>query len=471
MNFVNFQAMDEFSTTWKYFQYIWPGATPLWSQEWNEDSLERLKRSTADAGTLCILARRKDEKSLREFIMGTTFSVSSCYALVPGYSAPRWIIPLGDRRAASASLRLYNPQSLKGKLLKHIVRHLAYFGIQSTWASDRLLLASRVRRDSQSTNNGKAQNASLIEFLQDMLDTRDAYFAFSTGTPGYYRKTTVQVMSRESRPIAYAKIAYTQQAQKLLMQEARILRRLAGMCLSKGHVPRLLYAGQFHKNELIVQSASPEETRSGPRQLDIRHIEFLAEIFNQTSVPKPFSESEYWSRLKNDVDSLRDRVSGDWHRRLKDGLDICGSVLANKVMSLGLCHRDFAPWNTYLERGRLYVFDWEYATEQGIPFWDIFHFAFYPKIIVSHWSGKQLINYWKHRKLRRLLTQYAQNTGVDVTLIPVCFLLYFIEVSCFYLDMFTRDGLWNAQRQYSERAYAEVLDELTMHWKGYDNWE
>jgi len=261
MNFVNFQTMDEFSTTWEHFQYIWPGATPLWSQEWNEDSLERLKRSTADTGTLCILARRKDEKSLREFIMGTTFSVSSCYALVPGYSAPRWIIPLGDRRAASASLRLYNPQSLKGKLLKRIVCYLAYLGIQSTWASDRLLLAS----------NGKAQDASLIEFLQDMLDTRDAYFAFSTGTPGYYRKTTVQVMSKKSRPIAYAKIAYTQQAQKLLIQEARILRRLAGMCLSKGHVPRLLYAGQFHENELIVQSASPEETRSGPRQLDIRH--------------------------------------------------------------------------------------------------------------------------------------------------------------------------------------------------------
>jgi len=140
-------------------------------------------------------------------------------------------------------------------------------------------------------------------------------------------------------------------------------------------------------------------------------------------------------------------------------------------MSLGLCHRDFAPWNTYLDRGFLYVFDWEYATEQGIPFWDIFHFASHPKIIVSHWSGKQLINYWKHRKLRRLLTQYAQNTGLDVTLIPVCFLLYFIEVSCFYLDMFTRDGLWNTQRQYSERTYAEMLDELTMHWKGYDNWE
>ncbi len=471
MNFMNLQTMDEFSNTWKYFQYIWPGATPVWSQEWNEASLERLKRSTANAGTLCILARRKDEKSLREFIMGTAFSVSSCYALVPGYSAPRWLIPLENRRAASASLRLYSPQSLKGKLLKHIVCNLAYLGIQSAWTSDRLLLASRVRRDSQSTNNGKAQNASLIEFLRDMLDISYAFFAFSTGTPGYYRKTTVQVMSRESRPIAYAKIAYTQQAQKLLIQEARILRRLAGMCLSKAHVPRLLYAGQFHENEVIVQSAPPWDIRSGPGQMDIRHIEFLAEIFSQTSVPKPFLESEYWSCLKKDVDSLRDRVSGDWQRRLKDGLDICGSILANRTMPLGLCHRDFTPWNTYLNHGHLYVFDWEYATEQGIPFWDIFHFGSYPRIIVSHWSEKQLINYWKHRKMRRLLTQYAQNTGVDATLIPICFLLYFMEVSCFYLDMYTRDGLWNTQRQYWERTYAEILDELTTHWKVYDNWE
>ena len=451
--------MDEVSTVWKYLRCIWPNATPICAQESNA-TFEQLIRNAIHVDILCILTKSKDEKSLRKILTETLFSEFRSFALVPSHSAPRWIIPLDNRRVASDSLRFYNPSSLKGKVFKCIASNLAYLGIQRVWGHDRLIVASK----------GDAQDESLATFLQDLRDVRDICLAFSTGTPRYYRKTTVQVMSRDGRSLAYAKIADTQQAQRLLVQEAKVLRRLAELRLSTGHVPRLLYTGQFHENELLVQSAPTGKIRKGKKRLDRRHIEFLAEIFNQTSTRKSFLESDYWIRIKNDVESLRERISDDWQPRLQNGLNICESTLASKVIPLGLCHRDFVPWNTYLERGYLYVFDWEYAVEQGIPFWDIFHFVSFPAMLIARCSGKRLIARWWGRRLKQLLTQYAEKIGVDVALVPVCFLLYLIEVSCFYLDMFACDGLQDTQRQWLQKTWAEMLDELAMHWEKYKNW-
>ena len=455
------------ATVWKYLRCIWPNATPICAQESNA-TFEQLIRNAIHVDILCILTKSKDEKSLQRVLTEKSFAFFHRYALVPNYHAARWIIPLDNRRVASTSLCLYNPQSLKGKLFKHIVGNLSYLGIQRVWGRDRLLVASK----------GDAQDTSLAAFLQDLLDVRDICLAFSTGTPGYYRKMTAQVMSGDGRVLAYTKIASTPQARKLLMQEAKVLRRLAELRLSTGNVPRLLYSGQFHGNELLVQSAPSGKTRKAPRRLDRRHIEFLAEIFNQTSTRKSFLESDYWIRIKKDVESLWERISDEWQQRLQNGLKICESALAKKVIPLGLCHRDFVPWNTYdvrfaqsrLERGHLYVFDWEYATDQGIPFWDIFHFISFPAMLVDRSSGKDLFNRWWGRELRPFLTQYAENVGVDVALVPVCFILYLIEVSCFYLDMFACDGLNDTQREWLQKTWAEMLDELTMHWEECKNW-
>ena len=452
--------MDELSTVWKYFIPIWPNATPLWAQELDAKFLEQLRHNAIHADVLCIHTKSKNEKSLRKVLTEASLSEFRSFALVPSHSAPRWIIPLDNRRVASDSLRFYNPSSLKGKVFKCIASNLAYLGIQRVWGHDRLIVASKE----------DVQDASLAAFLKHLLDVRDIYLAFSTGTPGYYRKMTAQVLSKNGQVLAYAKIADTQQAQRLLIQEAKVLRRLAELPISMGYVPRILYSGQFHGNELLVQSAPSGETRKGKKRLDKRHIEFLAEIFNQTCTQKSFSESEYWIRIERDVESLRERISDEWQQRLQNGLNICESALAKEAIPLGLCHRDFVPWNTYVEQGRLYVFDWEYAIEPGIPFWDIFHFVSFPAMLVARRSGKQLIDCWWRRELKPLLTQYAEKIDADVTLFPVYFLLYLIEVSCFYLNMFACDGLQDPQRQWLQKTWAEMLDELTMHWEEYKNW-
>jgi hypothetical protein len=44
------------------------------------------------------------------------------------------------------------------------------------------------------------------------------------------------------------------------------------------------------------------------------------------------------------------------------------------MVPCGVAHGDFAPWNTRVGDGRLYVFDWESASWEAPTLWDIFHF-------------------------------------------------------------------------------------------------
>jgi hypothetical protein len=156
-----------------------------------------------------------------------------------------------------------------------------------------------------------------------------------------------------------------------------------------------------------------------------------------------------------------------WQSRIQDGLDICEQELVGKFIPFGLCHRDFTPWNTLMEQGRLHVFDWEYAVEEGIPFWDFFHFVLFPAILMQRCSGGQIIRRLSGGRMKQNLELYAQKIDIDIKLAPAFLLMYLIEVSCFYFNVFSRDGIRNEQRSWVWRSWAELIDELVIHWEGH----
>lgn len=456
--------MDISSVAWRQIQYMQPNGIMLKGQELDAEFPRHLKYSAISADTMFVVVERKQEHRIREAFAHTPSRKLRHYAFVPDCSSPRWLIPVDNRRVTSAALRLYKPYSLKGRLFKHVAVYLSLLGIERIWGKDRLFIA--LKEDPSEEN---AREKSLTEFLEDILNVPGIYLSFSMGTPGYFQKTTVQVMSPEGKVLAYAKIGDTPQARCVLAQEAKTLRYLESLDISTGRIPRLIYAGQLCEAEMVLQSAPEHRTHDGPKKLGKNHVEFLAEVFNQSKVEREFEGSEYWRRIRRDFNSLQEGLDESWRRRIQSGLDICERILTGKTIPFGLCHRDFTPWNTLIEQGRLYVFDWEYAVEEGIPFWDIFHFTLFPAILVRRRSGSQIITRWNSGEMRQSLDLYAQKVGVDTGLIPAFFLLYLIEVSCFYLSMFNRDGIQNEQRSWMREIWAEVIDELVVYWERHWN--
>jgi thiamine kinase-like enzyme len=62
----------------------------------------------------------------------------------------------------------------------------------------------------------------------------------------------------------------------------------------------------------------------------------------------------------------------DWTKRIASVTALLRPV--QDQIPVCLAHGDFTPWNTFLQDGRLYVFDWEYANLAWPVGFDLAHF-------------------------------------------------------------------------------------------------
>ena len=57
----------------------------------------------------------------------------------------------------------------------------------------------------------------------------------------------------------------------------------------------------------------------------------------------------------------------------------------------GIMHGDFVPWNTRLDNGRLFAFDWESAAWDVPLLWDAFHFHVQLADLLKRKTGKRFL--------------------------------------------------------------------------------
>ena len=64
-----------------------------------------------------------------------------------------------------------------------------------------------------------------------------------------------------------------------------------------------------------------------------------------------------------------------------------------KEVTFSAYHADFTPWNMFVEKGELFVFDWEYAKMTYPPMLDRYHFFTQTAIFERHWTSQDIIRY------------------------------------------------------------------------------
>jgi hypothetical protein len=68
-------------------------------------------------------------------------------------------------------------------------------------------------------------------------------------------------------------------------------------------------------------------------------------------------------------------------------LDEARERLSGESVKCGVSHGDFAPWNTRLGDGRLFVFDWESAAWDAPNLWDTFHYEVQVRALLKRGNG------------------------------------------------------------------------------------
>lgn len=274
------------------------------------------------------------------------------FAVIAARSNPRWwLVPLDNRRATVAGLQMLQPVTLSARLSKAGGMAIARFGPHTLLSRDLLRLSG-------------------LPDLSEAFSGRAEHVAYFTGTDGPHRKSALQVMDSEGAILGYAKLSRMPHVRPYLYNEKVMLAHVAAMKLRSADVPRVLAFRDDGTVTLLVTDSLKSVTHTSPKFLVPEHIAFLAELRRHTE--------------HRGADELLDKILVQTRANYAA---ILGPVWANRLVRLEailrpyantipLClgHGDFTPWNTFMQSGRLYVFDWEYARPDWPVGYDLAHF-------------------------------------------------------------------------------------------------
>jgi hypothetical protein len=149
-----------------------------------------------------------------------------------------------------------------------------------------------------------------------------------------------------------------------------------------------------------------------------------------------FGSSNCLREVSARLQELDAKVSKAWLATLKSALQWSTGKICKERVPLGLTHRDFTPWNTFLADGRLFVFDWEYGRRNWPPLLDALHFVIQKGVLVNHESALSLWAKLFSTDSREALfiSTLSSRLGLRDSLFLPLFAFYLCDVATLYLQ-------------------------------------
>jgi hypothetical protein len=295
-------------------------------------------------------------KRVRHDLARQGYTSARCFFVLPSNTSPRGVFPLGNAHCALKGLQIYKPYARGARVLKGLLTTMVAARCQGL-APHRVLVASR-------------GPLSLEALVREVTGECRPVFSLLVGTEARFRKLTVQVMRPSGEILGYIKLPLTDAAIERLRNEAETLNHLWSFPALRSHIPRMLYSGEWGDGAILFQSGGP--SRLGPIQFNRQCEEFLRLLWGIHTTEKP--GQVLWEEVAARWRKVEPGLSSGWRALGQAALAKAKRELDGVMVPCGVAHGDFAPWNTRVGDGRLYVFDWESASWEAPASWDIFHF-------------------------------------------------------------------------------------------------
>ncbi|MEM1989650.1 MAG: phosphotransferase [Candidatus Bathyarchaeia archaeon] len=351
------------------------------------------------------------------------------YAIFPNKEHPKVLIPLVNSKSSAASLQIYNAM----KPLARVGKWMISIGLQ--WRLVQPILKDRLYLHAKNGISVDELSARWLKrHLQTVFGREDLTIAVFLGTLGKHHKPLVQVMDNKGAIIGYVKIGWNQETISFVQREEKILNQLVNENFSTAIIPRILYAGWWNNYYLLVQEPPPGRTKTPPLSITSKHVKFLCELLEiRLSHVK---ESYYWERLRERI-KLLDVFNLYYAHLFKLSIETIERKIGNVGLPFGFRHGDFTPWNTFLLKDKIYVFDWEYAEECSPPGWDLFHFLTQTAILVYRRAPAQIYKkFIDDGKEHDIIRTYFKHLEIPLEFLELLFALYIVDVASWY---FLRD--------------------------------
>ena len=251
----------------------------------------------------------------------------------------RWLVP---RRGLGVAFCLYQPSGFRGKLLKRFYS---------------LLHLSAVRRRLGVAVRQCQLKEDFAKLVGEAFGNAPTSFAAFFGTPCIHQKTTIQLCSSD-RITGYAKTTPSADIAQLFAREQRILARLAELGMTG--IPQIRFVGNVGSEHVMLQTTVKTRRSHTLHHWDALHQAFVDSLQSKSATTIAYETSDFAADvefLKNNIADLPDFAQETVSKAFAD----VARRYSGRHVEFMAYHADFTPWNMFVESGRLFVFDWEYA--------------------------------------------------------------------------------------------------------------
>jgi hypothetical protein len=332
------------------------------------------------------------------------------YAVVPSVQGARFLVPLGSRRVAAASVLAYNAlRPVRVRVARAGIGALAGLGLDRPARMPVLTVTAPSGVD--------PAEALLVEHLAAALGHGRLHAAIGVRPPDPNAKPTLQLFDDGGRPRGYAKIGWNDATRALVRAEAAALRGLPREVPGHPDTPRLLLDSEWGDRALAVVAPLPRRTsrlgdRRGP-QLDAMLA--VARRGGPATVPLPFAGSPYLARLRRRAEGGGERIAAS--------VEVLAATHATTAVEYGDWHGDWVPWNLGRHAGRLIAWDWEHHGS-GVPVgFDLAHQAFQTALTLRDEPAAAAA-----RTAGAALQRYGPGLGLDTAQARLVLDAYLVEL-------------------------------------------
>ncbi len=334
----------------------------------------------------------------------------------------RWIWPTGNK--TPKFLTFYAATNLKSHLFIWLCKAIYAFGLQ------RLFF----------------KQVSLIKgnFKEKLGLCNETDWAMFTGTPGPNRKALIACQCKEGKSL-FLKLSVGQNAASLLLREYASLNICKELALDSAYTPEPL---EVTANWLKLSALEP-----GSRSLKLNHIHlnFLKELRRKTKLARPLKDVTFWKQCLSKLRTLDLSSNENIPRAMKRKIQwFLAKVNENQVVELNYAHGDFTPWNCYINKGKVAIYDLELAQNNMPLGFDAFHFVVQKGILVERKSWIRILKEIETDVTPKLFDGDLKKSHNYLA-------LYLANQILYSLELYTKQKVWHEQIHWLLNTWNEAL--------------
>ena len=369
---------------------------------------------------------------------GTAFKSKTFHYINNPNQSMRWIYPEDITRPSF--LNFYNASTVRAKMIAKSIETAFALGLKTQIASGSFTVHYK---------NELAIHSLLKKSTYD-------HFSIFTGTSGVNR-TLLAEINTKGKSTHFLKIGLNTQTSALIKNEHQNLAVLAQFRFKHFSIPKSELINVHTQLINNVRTANSSRTN----EFGAMHCNALEEMYDKTSEKKQLP----YSILKERYEYLNSNIrrphklkqSNHIARNLKK---LITSIPEETNIPVARAHYDFTPWNMFVDKNCLHIYDWELSIQNMPVLFDVFHFVFQKSILIEQKKAAQILDeldvIFQQDYMQKMIQKYNVDTSLHLK-------LYLIEIAAYYTSIYQRNKTNSPQELWQINCWNELLQEMVNH--------